>query len=224
MKVYNKILVIPDIHFPFADWKAIKEMISFKNDFKPDLVVCLGDLLDQKAWSRWPKDPDDFSPEIEWIKSEEDVKRLHSYIPKMEIILGNHDMRTMSKAFEVNMPSSLIRQLHQVFDFKHWNWHKLGNVLKVNTKKGNTVFIHGDEMGGTPIQKAKILGLNVVQGHTHKASLVYHCDFEKQIYAMDCGCLADLKSKAMRYHVRSPLQYFKGFAYIEKGVPNIVPL
>jgi len=41
------------------------------------LVICLGDLTDQKIWSNWPKDTDDFSPSDEFKEADKVLRRMH---------------------------------------------------------------------------------------------------------------------------------------------------
>ena len=73
-KVYNKVLILPDLHAPWIDWKAVQQAHKWAKRHKPDLIVQLGDLFDQKIWSRWPKDQDDYSPSEEYIQAEKALK------------------------------------------------------------------------------------------------------------------------------------------------------
>jgi len=215
-----RILIIPDSHLPCADWIALQAIYKFNKKFKADIIIQLGDLIDAKAWSRWPKDPDDDSAQLEWDKTEAAVLKFAKLFPKMTIILGNHDRRPMAKALEVGLPKQLVRRLDEVFNVPGWNWHLDNKPLVVD----GVVFIHGDEMGGTVSQKASRLGVSVVQGHTHKASLTYINTFQKQLFAMECGHVADTETSAFRYSAKNPMTSWKGFATIEDGVPRLHPL
>lgn len=222
LKKYNKILVIPDIHFPFADWAAIKKMHAFSKKWKPDLVVQLGDITDQKIWSRWPKDTDDFSPDHEFQLAYKDMVKFNKMFPKMHVILGNHDLRWAAKRLEAGLPRQLVREIGDVYNFPGWTWHDFKEgPLVFNTDKGKVAFIHGDEMAGHPIVKASKLGMHLAQGHTHQADLFYRVMFDKTVWGMNCGCLMDAKSKGARYAMRSPMGQFVGWTTIEKGVPQI---
>ena len=223
-KTYKKILVIPDIHFPFSDWKAIKKIHAWKVKNRPDLIVFLGDVLDAKAWSRYPKDTDDLSAQAEFDAAEADMKKLHKLFPKAILLMGNHDVRAMSKALEVHLPKQLINSLQDVFAFKGWVWHTHTKPLVINTPSGKVAFMHGDEIQGTPSQKASKLGMSVVHGHTHKASLSYVDTFTHQVYGMECGHVSDPDSKGMRYAVKNPVTSWLGFATIIDGVPALIPL
>ncbi len=102
-KIYTKILVIPDIHLPWANWAALAQVKKWHDKHKPDLVICLGDITDQKIWSRWPKDVDDYSPSEEFKQAAKGIKKLHKWFPNMVILRGNHDTRILSNAIEAGI-------------------------------------------------------------------------------------------------------------------------
>ena len=53
----KKLFVIPDIHSPFHDRLAIRLMLLALKEFKPDIVVQLGDLIDCYSLSSFSIDP-----------------------------------------------------------------------------------------------------------------------------------------------------------------------
>lgn len=215
-----KILILPDLHLPHTNWAGLEQAAAYAKIFKPDIVIQLGDLIDAKAWSRFGKDVDDDSPQAEWDAVERDVKRLAKLFPKMTILSGNHDRRTAAKACEASLPRQLVKSLEEAFGVKGWTWHMSSKPLVVD----GIVLVHGDEMAGTPGQKAAKLGKSVVQGHTHKASLTYINTFQHQLFGMEAGCLIDAESIAFRYSARNPMTCFQGFAVIDNGLPVLVPV
>lgn len=52
-----KIAVIPDTHFPYCDDKKIGQTRAGIRQFKPDVIIQVGDLLDQVSFSSFPRDP-----------------------------------------------------------------------------------------------------------------------------------------------------------------------
>jgi len=215
-----KILVIPDVHLPHCDWTALKKVAKFNETYKADIVIQLGDLIDAKAWSKYQKDPDDHSPEREWKMVEKSANRLAQLFPEMTILIGNHDRRPMAKAMEVGLPKALLKGLGEALGIPGWEWHMGPEPLVVD----DIVFVHGDEMAGTPAQKAAKLGKSLVQGHTHKASLTYVNTFQHQVFGLECGHIADIKTIAFRYSAKNPETSWKGFATIDNGVPQLWPL
>lgn len=221
-KMYRKILVIPDAHAPWVNWGALKQAEKWRKKHKPDLVVCLGDLTDQKIWSRWPKDTDDASPSDEFKEALKCLKKIHKMFPKMVIIRGNHDTRIQSKAIEAGIPSEMFNDINKVFDFPGWTWMPQNDKLLVNTVRGYVLFVHGDEQGGTVAQKSRILGLSVVQGHTHKSSITYTTTLKGTIFGAEMGCIMDVDSKAAKYAAANPVGSSVGFGVLKFGVPYFI--
>ena len=215
--------MLGDIHLPCPDWVALRQAAKFNKKFKAQLVITTGDLVDAKAWSRYSKDPDDLSPADEWEATVKAAKRLAKLFPKLSIIMGNHEARIASKATEASLPPQLIKGVHEALDIKGWKWHLSSTPLVVNTTTNSFMVIHGDEMGGTAAQKAARLGMNLIQGHTHHASINYINTFNHSIWSMDVGCMASLSSRAMKYAAKNPTSCFVGYGYIQDGVPHLVP-
>jgi predicted phosphodiesterase len=219
MKKYNKILTLGDIHAPFVDLTAIKQAFEFNKKFKADIVVCTGDIFDQKAWSRFLKDPSDLSPKQEWDAACSQLKEISSMFPKMTIILGNHDRRYVKKAKEVGIVEKMLRPINELLDIPNWSFHTGPNPLVIN----DIVFFHGDELPGGVSAKVKTMGRNVVQGHTHKGELFYITLFDKQHWGMDVGSLIDQSKPAFDYSASYLSKCWVGFGYIENGIPHLIP-
>jgi len=213
-----RIMVLGDLHLPYTLWPAVEAAALFARQYKPDLIIQVGDLIDGKAWSRYPKDPDD-CPQTEWDATEIAVHRLHKLFPEMVILSGNHDRRIMHKAAEASIPSQLVKTLEEIFPYKQWIWHVGGKPFQIH----DTVFIHGDETLGNAWQKAQRMGKNVVQGHDHQAYLNYINTFDTSVYGMSVGTFLDGKSAAARYAARNPFRCWLGWATITNGVPALHP-
>ena len=222
MKKYNKVLILSDLHSPWINWDAIKQAHKWYKKHKPELVVCTGDLLDQKIWSRWPKDLDDFSPEHEFKQAERQIKKLYKMFPKMVILRGNHDYRILNRAVEAGIPSKMFKDIDQVFDFKGWTWLKPDDKFIIDTPRGKVLFQHGDEMSGTCEAKSRRLGLSLIQGHTHKASITYTQVLDSHIFGAEAGCLMDVTSKAAKYASKNPIGVSIGFMVLKYGCPYFI--
>lgn len=219
-KKYNKILILGDIHTPFADMELIRQAWQYNKSFNADLVICTGDMLDQKAFSKYPKSPEDDGPAVEWEKALDQCWEIESYFPNMIILGSNHDRRYMKKASEAGLPKLMIKTLKELIPIKGWHWHLGPEPLVLN---GNIACLHGDELQGAPIVKATKLGMNVIQGHTHQASLQYLQTFQKQLWAVDPGCMVDKQAAAFDYAASSLTKVFTGFGIVQDNVPQIIP-
>lgn len=224
MNYPKSILVLPDIHLPWPDWEGLEMARKWKEKHKPDLVIQLGDLFDQKTWSRWPSDPDDLSPSQEWDAAVDCVKEIHRMFPKMDILRGNHDLRYMARAAESKLPKKMIKVVQEMFPYKGWNWHlDPRKKLIVDSPRGKILFVHGDEDGGTPLQKAVRVGMNVCQGHTHRMSIQASEVMGKFVWGFEVGHLMNTASKAADYAARSSNAHASGFGVIKHGCPYFIP-
>lgn len=219
-KKHKKILVIGDVHTPFQDDSLIKEIHDFNKKFKADLVLCTGDMIDQKYWSRYPKDPEDDGGELEWQKAIAACKALAKLFPKMVILNSNHDIRYIKKAREAGLVRSMVRTISEIVGVPGWTWHMGPGPFVINNE---IACFHGDELQGAPICKAKAVGMSTISGHTHKSSITYYNTFNKQIWAMDAGCVVDPKAAAFNYAASAIGKVWTGWGYIENGVPHLIP-
>lgn len=219
------IFAIPDLHIPYMDWKGIEEVaeeIDIAKKRGDDVtVVQLGDLMDQRAWSRFPREGDADNAQDEWNKTEIYMNRLHKLIPEMHILFGNHDSRIAKKATEAHLPNQLIRTLDNYFDFPGWKWHTSPDPLIID----GIAFIHGDTFPiPRPASAALRLGQSVVFGHTHQSSLTYVTTHNRKMFALNCGWIGDETQSAFRYASGSPHKCTKSYGVIIDGIPFIVPL
>lgn len=92
----KRYFIIPDVHFPYECKPAMASMFYFLRDFKPDVVVQLGDLVDFYALSSYSKDPN----RLLTIQDELDMannfwKKVKQICPKADLYMksGNHEDR-----------------------------------------------------------------------------------------------------------------------------------
>lgn len=216
------VLILGDTHLPWIDWKVAEGAARFASDYKPDLIVQVGDLIDGYNWSRFSRDPDAPSAGREWADTLKAVKRFHGlFDPKtmMYIIEGNHDRRYQMRAFEANIPSQLIRPLREVFPYPNWKWWVDQKHLKID----GVTYMHGDEGVGTAGAKSRQQGRNVVHGHTHKGSIDWTATSDSLIFGMEVGTLMDPASMAAKYAKKALLKNFMGWATVSDGIPVLYP-
>lgn len=219
-KRYNKILVIGDVHTPFQDDDLLEQIHDFNRKFKADLVLATGDMLDQKAFGVYPKSPKDDSPALEFEKATKACIQIGKMFPKMTILNSNHDRRYLKRISEAGIPSKMVKTLKELIPNEGWTWHLGPDPLVINN---SIACVHGDELQGRPILKAEKLGYNLIQGHTHQASIQYSQTFDKKLWALDAGCVVDAKSAAFDYASGYLSKIWTGYGFVENGVPHLVP-
>jgi predicted phosphodiesterase len=217
--------VLGDMHAPWIDFEAVEEIaqeIKLAKKRGDDVtVVQVGDITDQRMWSKYGKGPDDEHAQLEWDKAEAAMERLYELIPEMHIILGNHDIRVLKKATEAQVPRQLIKTLDEYFNFDGWIWHLGNHPLEIN----GVSYIHGDEFAiPTPESAALKLGTSVCYGHTHQAKLAYVVSFKRKLFSMNVGWLGDETASAFNYAAKNAFRCWKGYGVIIDGVPHLIPL
>lgn len=169
-----KIVVVPDLQVPFHSPAHVKSLTRFIRKFKPDQVLCVGDEIDFQTISRWSSPFDetsgtigkdrDLTCDILWDLQVTDLSR------------SNHGDRLFKKL--VSKASGLIGAPELEIE----NFLRLKELGITYHKKPyqflpDWVMIHGDEFGLNPnagqsaLRAARIMGKNVVMGHTHKAGI-----------------------------------------------------
>lgn len=221
-KRYKKILVIPDAHAPWVHWGAVCQAHRWAEKHNPDLVIQLGDLTDQKIWSRWQSDPDDYSPSEEFDRACTALERISTYFPNMIILTGNHDERIRKRAIESGIPGEMFKDFGEYLGYDGWVWCKRNDQVITDTQRGKILFQHGDEMGGTVAAKSRRLGMSYVQGHTHKTSITYTHTPLGHFFGAEFGCVMDVNSKAATYAQANPVGVSIGFGVIKYGIPYFI--
>ena len=93
----KKHLIIPDTHTPFEDKAAVSAVLKYAADYKPDVIVHIGDVGDFESVSHWMEDK---RLKLEGLRIKHDIDsalglltRLKNAAPKAELIItmGNHD-------------------------------------------------------------------------------------------------------------------------------------
>lgn len=217
-----RVLVLGDPHLYKPDWEVLKQAHDFNKTFKAHKVVCAGDLTDQKTWSKFGRDTSDVGNDDEWSMTIGAAKEMSKMFPRMEIILGNHDLRYFKAANLAGVPSQLLRSIKEALPIPGWKWHDTSRGPLMLDGVG---YVHGDEQSGSALSKASVLGFPIVQGHDHKGVIEYLKPAlrKEALWGMSVGCTADLNSPGMRYASKMLRKAFSCFAVVDDKVPHIYP-
>ena len=88
--MYN-ILVIGDIHEPFAIDGYLEFCFEQYKKYNCNKVVFIGDLLDNHFSSYHATDPDGFGAGEELTRAMSKIKKWYQYFPEALVCIGNHD-------------------------------------------------------------------------------------------------------------------------------------
>ena len=217
-----KILIISDLHYPYAHKDSLDFLKAVKSWLKPDRVVNIGDEVDYHAISFHDKDPDLDNATQELLKAREDIKKLEKLFPKMDLLHSNHGSLVFRKRKYHGLPDYIIKDYADILDVnkKNWKWH---DKLILHDKYGSYYFVHN--MNKDPLKSSMSIGMNFIQGHYHTDfQIKYWSSPEALRWGISVGCLIDKDSLAFAYsrvNIRRPIL---GCAYIEDGIPNLIPM
>lgn len=221
MKKARSILVLSDMHHPYAHPDTVPFLAAVKAKYKPDTVVCIGDEADFHDSSFHDSDPDLDSAGVELEKAIKGLKPIYKMFPNVTVIESNHGSMILRKALAGKIPKKAIKSYNEVLDApKGWKW--VFDTI-IETDLGPVYFCHGK--AAAPGKLASQYGMSTVQGHFHeKAQINYISTPEKLMFDAHTGCLADDKSLALGYNKVNPKRPIVSLLVIVNGIPHIVPM
>ena len=227
----NNYLLIGDLHLCLQHPKALNFLKEVQALYSiPDSnCISLGDIIDLWGFSRWGKNPDapiSARQEIEAVR--EELKKWVKAFPKLLVTQGNHDNRILKKALEAELPSQLIKSLHEIFEIpKSWEFHE---CVAVNTKHP-FLCVHGDGHGisnSAPQTNPRHFGMSVAYGHHHSRVNITHINTLGlgNLWSFHVGCLIDPDSFGFEYGFKSAFRASLGCGVVlgDGSTPIFIPL
>lgn len=218
-----RILVVPDLHFPYAHPDSLNFLYKIKNLLNPTRVICLGDELDYHAMSFHDSDPDLDSSGRELVLGLGYIDTLHEIFPKMDLLHSNHGSMGYRKAKHHGMPRHLLRSYNEVLGvpIDDWRWHV---ELILTLPNGNRCkFVHG--ISSNVLAASQQHGMSLVQGHHHSLfELRYWTAGHGLHFAVTSGCLIDDTSLAFAYNKLQVKRPLIGVTFIENSIPTLIPM
>lgn len=204
----KKALVLPDIHLPYHNMKALTLALEVGKNENVDCVILNGDTLDCYALSDYEKDPREraFKDEIKDCKRF--FKVLRKLFPSAKIIFkeGNHEYRferlLLNKAPEfLGVNEFQLKVLLGCYDFgidyvAEKRYLQMGylNILHGDEYKGFSAMYPASAMG----RKAKVCTLS---SHNHRSDKSTSRSLVDVITSnWTTGCLCELHPKYMPYN------------------------
>jgi hypothetical protein len=203
-------MVICDVHVPYQDDNALAVVEAYAAEYKPDVFVINGDLVDFYNLSVFDKNPErkvDVQGELDG--AQQVLHSLRSVLPKgckMYFLEGNHENRLQRYLWRnpeleglraLELPTLLgLEDLNIEFigvsaDY----WKKDSGHLNL----GDALVMHGDNrLNGASTSKysgysAKntMMGLqkSTISGHVHRLAQVYHTTPYGTLTGIEGGCL-----------------------------------
>ena len=222
MKKYSKVFVISDLHIPYHHRSSFAFLKAVKEKYKPDLVINIGDELDQHAISMHDSNPDLPSAGDELKTSKTYIKELEKIFPKMILIHSNHSSLVYRRALKYGLPREYLRSYNEFLGVgKDWQW--IDDLTITLSDDSRCFFTHG--MSADVLKLAMQMGKHVVQGHYHsKFSIGYFSNPDELIWGMQVGCLTSQSSMAFDYAKNFKNRFIMGSGMIIDGQPKLIPM
>jgi metallophosphoesterase superfamily enzyme len=185
------VLVIGDLHCPF-DLEEYHEFVcGVADEYKPDHIVFIGDVIDNHFSSYHETDADGMGGGDELEQAVEHLKRWHTSFPDAYVTIGNHDRMVMRKSQTSHVPRRWIKSYAEVLETPGWYFTDRVDIDGVQ-------YIHGE--AGTARSKCKADMMSTVQGHLHTQCYTeWVVGRNMRIFGMQVGCGIDDSSYAMAY-------------------------
>lgn len=201
----KRVLIIPDMHIPFEHKSAYKFLSTIKSEYKPNLVINLGDEIDGKSINFHDKSPEDmFTPSQEFEECVKRVKGYYELFPEMHLVESNHGSLVYRRASKFGLPLHVMKTYAEILETPTWYWHE--DIL-LKTDIGDVYICHGKS--STYGKLAKEMGCHAIQGHFHgKFELTWHVTSTTERYNLFSGCLIDRENLAFSYgknHLPKPI-------------------
>lgn len=214
-----RILVIGDTHIPAVRKGYLDFCKYLKRHFRCNLIVHIGDVVDEHAVSpTHPALPDAAGAREELQESRDIVRQWHAAFPRVKVCIGNHDDRPYRAATFMHICSDRMKRFNEVWGTTNWEW-------AYDYVVDGIYFTHRTNNGGqTPAFNAmRERAMPVVLGHHHSCSGVKTLvNPERRLFGVDVGAGCDDRAIAFRYFRASQKRSVISAAVIIAGMPQVM--
>lgn len=232
----EKIVVFSDTQIPFEDSRAVRGVINFIGEYKPDEVVHIGDLMDYPQPSRWTKGTkEEFEGSVyedsEYAKKKFLTPLREMYDGPVKVIEGNHDerVRLYVEKYAPAVSGTDYFHFESLLDFDGFGIEAVRGFYEFAP---GWVMTHGhlglplsNIAGRSAMRAANKIGKSVVQGHTHRlgqCSETYGYQGKTTTRTgVEVGNLMDMKKA--QYLKAGSANWQKGFAILHVDGKNVTP-
>lgn len=217
-----RILIIPDMHMPYAHPDTVLFLKAIKLRFKPDRVICLGDEVDFHALSYHESDPDLDSAGPELENAIKRLRPIYQLFPRVDVLESNHGSLVYRKALTAGIPRAALLSYQKVLRApRGWAWHF---DLRIRMSNGVILYAHhgrSSKPGALSLKESCC----AIQGHFHsKFHATYWRNSTGLYWDIHAGCLVDHDSLAFAYGKSTMEKGIVGAWMILNGQPRPLPM
>jgi predicted phosphodiesterase len=135
------------------------------------------------------------------------------------MILGNHDLRLFKRLTDAGIPSWFMRSVSELLELPD-TWQ-----VAEEFECDGVLYVHGEGLNDDPRAAIKKIGQSVVYGHTHKAGIAHYASRLTRLFAMNVGCIVDLKALSFEYSKGMHQKALIGVGVVQDGdAPIFIPM
>ena len=185
----NRVLVIGDLHSPFIKEGYLEFCLGIKEKYNCNIIIFIGDLIDNHASSYHETDPDGFSAKAELEEAKAKIQAWYYTFPQAKVCIGNHDRIPSRKVFTSGVSSSWVKTIQEVLETPNWEY---GVEFLIDDVK----YVHGTSNKARARAKNDLI--SIVQGHYHTESYIDSFVGDRyRIFAMQIGSGIDRTAYSM---------------------------
>lgn len=188
--------VFSDTHIPFHHPNYLEFLKDTFAEWGVDEIVCLGDLIDNHAISRFQSEPCADGAYLELEKARSAVKELTDTFPNVKMCRGNHDDIAYRQAATLGIGEIFIKPFRDIYGLP-MTWE-----LEDEYVLDNVLYTHGTGRSGkhSTYNIAIDERMSVCSGHTHSnGGVQYIANKNDTIFALNTGWLGDDEAYAFNY-------------------------
>lgn len=194
--IKNNVLVIGDCHLPFELPNYLDFCASVRDKYKCNIIVHIGDLVDNHAISYHEHDPNGMSPDQEMKVADKKLEKWFKEFPKVYLCRGNHDSLVDRKGRTSGLPDRAFRNYREIWNLPD-SW-----VDDWEFEFDNVRYTHGSGFSGLYGHATAAIAnrQSTVMGHLHSvAGVEWTANPRDCMFGMAVGCGVDRRSYAFNY-------------------------
>jgi len=192
--------VIPDLHIPYQNTKAIDFLEEIFVSRGVTDIVFIGDIIDAYWYGhKYLKDYNIIGPKEDHELSKLFLKQFYERFPYATLIVGNHDMRIVHREDD-----GFVEDFETVFKSK-FNPPKTWNIVGQKIIK-EVCYVHGTGVSGQngSVTMFRTKRMSTVIGHTHTfGGIVYTNNGIENGFALNVGCLIEPDAPVFNYGINN---------------------
>jgi UDP-2,3-diacylglucosamine pyrophosphatase LpxH len=224
----DKVVAVPDLHFPWAEYKKVYKVYDIIEDEQPSHIVQLGDAWDMYSQRRFAGSNDIMTPKEEMEEAQAAYfnfwKNVAKRSPKSKMyqLSGNHHDRVIKSAMnkapellpwlDVQSKFNCVKQfgVNVIMDSRH--------ELEIN----GVLYIHG--WLSKSFAHARYFNKPVVHGHLHSAGIHMENMKDSRLWSMNCGYLADPHQVPLVYRATKTEKWVHAIGMVDIYGPRLICL